>query len=189
MASLQRPGPGGGADQKIAPEVEDVVMALLAKNIMRSKVRTVSPDTSLPDLERALLEARRTGFPVVERGRLVGVVSHSDIVRKLATEQSYAEYMSDFHRNVGGFEDLDPVESIAQVAARVGSRLGSLTVKDVMSRTPVTVSPDDLVSDVAQVMVERRIHRVPVTHEGRLDGIITSFELLAVLADKRVADV
>ena len=44
-------------------------------------------------------------------------------LRKLATEQSYAEYISDFHRNVGGFEDLDPVESIAQVAARVGSRM------------------------------------------------------------------
>jgi CBS domain-containing protein len=153
---------------------------------MRAKVRTVSPETSLPDLERALLEARLTGFPVVDGGRLVGVVSHSDIVRKLATERTYAEYQSDFHRNVGGFEDLDPVESLEQVAKRVGSRLGSLKVKDVMSKAPVTVSPDDLVSDVARLLVERRIHRVPVTHEGRLEGIITSFELMGLIADERV---
>jgi len=153
---------------------------------MQSKVRTVGPDMSLPDLDRAFLEARVSGFPVVEKGRLVGVISRSDIVRKLATEQSYAEYLTDYNRDIGGFEDLASAEPLSQVASRVGSRLGSASVKDMMSPTPVTVSVDDPVSEVARLMVERRIHRVPVIGDGRLEGIITSLDLVRLLtADKR----
>ena len=153
---------------------------------MRTKIRSVGPEVSLPDLERELLEARRTGFPVVADGRLIGVVSQSDIVRKLATEQSYAEYLSDYYRDIGGFEDLDPGESLSQIASRVGARLGSVRVKDVMSPTPVTVSPDDSLRDVARIMVEHHIHRVPVIRAGRLEGIITSLELVSLIADGRV---
>jgi CBS domain-containing protein len=156
-------------------------MVLCARDVMQSKVRTVGPDMSLPELERSFLEARVTGFPVVEAGRLVGVISRSDIVRKLATERSYSEYLADYHRDVGSFEDFEPLESLAQIASRVGARLGSASVKDMMSRTPVTVSVDDPVSEVARLMVERRIHRVPVIGDGRLQGIITSLDLVRLL--------
>jgi len=73
-------------------------MSWTADKLMQTKVRTVAEGTSLPDLERAFLDEGVTGFPVVEAGRLVGVVSRSDVVRKLATEQSYAEYISGYHR-------------------------------------------------------------------------------------------
>jgi CBS domain-containing protein len=161
-------------------------MALCAKDVMRTKVRSIGPEVSLADLERALLEARRTGFPVVKDGRLIGVVSQSDIVRKLATEQIYADYLSEYYRDIGGFEDAEPGESLSQMASRVGASLGPVRVKDVMSRTPVTVSPDDPVRDVAKAMVERNIHRLPVISNGRLLGIITSLELVGLIADGRV---
>jgi len=158
-------------------------MAVCARDLMQTKVRSVGPEVSIPELERAFLEAGVTGFPVVEDGRLVGVVSRSDIVRKLATEQSYAEYLSDYYRDIGGFEDLDPVESLEQMASRVGSRLGTASVRDVMSRSPVTVAPDDPIEAVAKVLVERRIHRVPVTAGGRLEGILTSLDLVRYVAE------
>lgn len=157
-------------------------MAPCARDVMHPKVRTVGPDTSLPDLDRAFLEERVSGFPVVEDGRLVGVVSRSDIVRKLAAEQSYAEYLTDSHFDVGGFEESLPAEPLSEIASRAGARLGSATVKDMMSRNPVTVSVNDPVSEVARLMVERRIHRVPVVSDGRLEGIITSLDLVRLLA-------
>jgi CBS domain-containing protein len=92
-------------------------MALCAKDVMRTKVRSIGPEVSLADLERALLEARRTGFPVVKDGRLIGVVSQSDIVRKLATEQIYADYLSEYYRDIGGFEDAEPGDCWASLPA------------------------------------------------------------------------
>lgn len=162
-------------------------MTLCAKDVMGTKIRSVDPDLLLPDLERALLEARRSGLPVVKNGRLVGVVSQADIVRKLATEQSYAEYISDYYRDIGGYEDTQSGESLSQMAARVGTRLGSIRVRDVMSQTPVTVSPEDPVSRVAQLMVEHQFHRIPVTRDGQLVGIITSLDLVRLLAEESAA--
>lgn len=158
-------------------------MALFARDLMQSKVHSVAPEMPLADLERAFLEAHVTGFPVVEGGRLVGVVSRSDIIRKLAAEQSYAEYVSDYHRDLGGAAEYDHLESIAEVTSRASSRLGSATVKDVMSHSPVTVSPDASVADVARLLVGKRVHRVLVTDDDELEGIITSFDLVQLIAD------
>jgi CBS domain-containing protein len=154
---------------------------------MQSKVRSVDPQLPLSELERAFLEARVSGFPVVDGDRLVGVVSRSDIVRKLAAEQSVAEYVSDYHRDVGGFDEFRTEDRPERLAAQAASRLGAATVADVMSRTPVTVNPNDPIGEVARVLVERKIHRVPVVDDGRLEGIITSLDLVSLIAAGKVA--
>ena len=73
-----------------------------ARDLMSGPPRTVRPDTSLADLERALLDAGVGGFPVVEDGRLVGVVSRSDVVRQLSVEQSLAELLAAPPPEAGG---------------------------------------------------------------------------------------
>jgi len=60
-------------------------------------------------------------------------------------------------------------------------------VRDLMSGSPITVSPDDSLSDVAKVLVDRRIHRVIVTSGEKLEGIITSLDLVRLFAENRVA--
>jgi CBS domain-containing protein len=161
-------------------------MSWTAGKLMQTKVRTVAEGTSLPALERAFLDEGVTGFPVVEEGRLVGVVSRSDVVRKLATEQSYAEYISDYHREICGVQDEEP-EPLSTLAHRAGARLENVCVRDLMSRSPITVSPNDSLNDVAKVLVDRRIHRVVVTSGEKLEGIITSLDLVALFAEDRVA--
>jgi CBS domain-containing protein len=152
---------------------------------MKTEVQTVSPDVPLTDLDKLFIESRVTGFPVVESERLVGVVSRSDIVRKIVTEQSYAEYVSDYYRDVGSFDEPRPADTLPELGSQVGSRLASATVRDVMSREPVSVSADDPISRVAEQLVERRIHRVPVVaSDGRLEGIITSLDLVRLLVDR-----
>ena len=160
-------------------------MATTARDVMKTEVRTVSPDVSLTELDKLFIENRVTGFPVVESERLVGVVSRSDIVRKIVTEQSYAEYVSDYYRDVGSFDEPRPADTQPELGSQVGSRMASATVRDVMSRDPVTVSADDHVSRVAEQLVERQIHRVPViASDGRLAGIITSLDLVGLLIDR-----
>jgi CBS domain-containing protein len=160
-------------------------MAKTARDVMNTEVRTVSPDVPLIDLDKLFIENRVTGFPVVESERLIGIVSRSDIVRKIVTEQSYAEYVSDYYRDVGSFDEPRPADTLPELGSQIGSRLASATVRDVMTQDPVTVSADDSVGQVAERLFERRIHRVPVvSKDGQLVGIITSLDLVALLIDR-----
>jgi CBS domain-containing protein len=154
---------------------------------MQPTVQSVRPSTPLDELERLFLAARVTGFPVVEDGRLVGVVSRSDILRKLAIEQSYAEYISNYYRDQTGFGEADPTESLHDVAVRAGARLEGLCVADLMSHSPVTVDPGTPLRDLARVLAERGIHRILVTKGDELLGIVTSIDLVRLIADDRVA--
>ena len=148
-------------------------------------LQTVAPGVLLSDLDELFIENRVTGFPVVESDQLIGVVSRSDIVRKLVTEQSYAEYVSDYYRDIGSFDGPRTADTPSELGAQIGSRLASATVRDVMSQDAITVSPDDSVATVAERLVERRIHRVPVvSSNGRLEGIITSLDLVGLLVDR-----
>jgi CBS domain-containing protein len=159
-------------------------MPLTAHDVMQSNVHVVPPDMALVDLEREFVAKRVTGFPVVEAGRLVGIVSRSDVVRQLCAEQSLAEIVSDYYGDATGFE---PPATLVEIGDRVGQRLESLRVDDVMVRQVVSVAPDTPLVDVARTLVERHIHRLTVTQGSRLVGIISTFDLVKVIADGRMA--
>jgi CBS domain-containing protein len=159
-------------------------MGLAARDVMQPAVRTVRPDMSLADLERSLSETGDSGCPVVSgAGRLVGVVSRSDILRKLTVEQSYAEYEADYYSDLAISGASQPT---ADIAAEVGRRLGGVCVQDVMSTSPITVQESTPVAEVARVLVERRIHRLPVVDSGALVGIVTTSDLVRAVADGRL---
>jgi CBS domain-containing protein len=162
-----------------------------ASDVMQTSVRSVRPDVSLVDLERAFCEARQGGFPVVdEDDRLVGVVSRADIVRQLVTEQSYAEYESDYYREQKGYGDFEPDEPLERVAARAGGRLEGRHVRDVMSRLPVTVASSTPIQDVAQIFSERGIRRVPLVDlksgHKELVGILTTMDIARAVVEGKL---
>jgi CBS domain-containing protein len=139
----------------------------------------------LPDLERALIEEGVSGFPVVEGDRLVGIVSRSDVVRQLCVEQSVAETLSDYYADLGGCAS-GPVESFQEIGERVGTRIERLRVKDLMIHDLITASPEEPLRDVAARLLERRVHRLPVVVDGSLVGIVTSTDLVRLIAEERV---
>lgn len=160
-------------------------MSLTVADVMRTKLRTVGPGMSLPDLERAFLDERVSGFPVVENERLVGIVSRSDIVRQLSVEQTMGEMISDYYRDLR--ESVPAAsQSVEVIAAHVGRRMESLCVRDVMIEGLITAAPDETLRDVAQRMFDERIHRLLVVDEGRLVGIVTSADYLRLFAEGRV---
>jgi CBS domain-containing protein len=152
-----------------------------ARDLMVSAPRVVSPNRRLTELERDFFAIGVSGFPVVEGGRLVGMITRSDVVRQLCVEQTNAELFSDYHQDLTGFS-APARESLGQIARRVGVRIGDLRVGDVMSRDLVTVDVDDPVDEIARTLVKRHIHRVPVVEDGRLVGIITSLDFVRVFA-------
>lgn len=157
-------------------------MALTAGDVMSPQVMSVGPDLGLPELERAFFDARVSGFPVVEDGRLVGIVSRSDVVRQLCVEGTRAEELSGYYVEVSGF--THPSESLEEIGRRVGARIEKLTVADVMIHDLVTLGPEAPVSQVAALLLERGIHRVLICEGERLVGIVSSTDLVRLVAEQ-----
>ena len=159
-------------------------VTLTACDVMQSDVKTVHPGMPLVELDRAFIDQQVGGFPVVDEGQLVGIVSRSDIVRQFYVEQSLAEMVSDYYHQVEMTVNV-PKQSLVEIGDEVGERLESLHVKDVMIRKLFTVPVSSSVQEVAGVLTAHHIHRVPVIDERRLVGIITALDLVRLLSEGR----
>jgi len=119
--------------------------------VMKSPVLTVGPEATLEEAYKLLLERGIRHLPVVEEGRLVGIVTDRDI--RLATSH------------------LNPK----------GPCPGCTRVGEVMTREVVTAHPLDPVEEAARVMRERKIGCLPVLEDEALVGIVTGIDLLDAL--------
>jgi predicted transcriptional regulator len=161
--------------------------SLTAADVMNSGIKTVSPRMTLPELEESFQRDRVTGYPVVEHAALVGVVSRSDVIRQLCTERHVAETVSDFFFDERDFYELK-MESLQQIADRVGERIESLSVADVMEPDPLTVPLDLPIREVAKRFLSHSIHRLPVVDRADLVGIITTMDLAELIAQGRLVE-
>jgi len=156
---------------------------------MTADPQTVGPKMSVVDLERAFIERHVSGFPVAEGDRLLGVVSRSDVVRSLSVEHTHEEQISDYYRDHPGYRPvLDGESDAAAMAARVGKRIDALTVADVMVKSALTAGPEQGLEDVASLLLSHGIHRLPVIEDGRLVGIVTTLDLVGLIADRRYVE-
>jgi CBS domain-containing protein len=152
----------------------------LAKDVMKTRVITVTPETPLPELARIFSEDEISGAPVVTvDGRLVGIVSKTDLLNRVVqdpsapgmgpvlTELSEATDLSD------GFRSTMPEMESESDRDQLG------TVDDIMEPEVVTVPTSAPLSAVAAKMGTGRIHRVIVVDAGKVRGIITSLDLIS----------
>jgi CBS domain-containing protein len=130
---------------------------------------TVAPECSVSDLARLLLERGCDGACVVESDRLVGVVTTMDLVfqEKQVHLPSILSFM-DF---------AIPLEPPSRLRAEL-DKIAGTTVGEIMTREPVVVEPERLVSEVARSMVDEHLTIVPVIEGDTLVGMITKPALL-----------
>jgi predicted transcriptional regulator len=149
------------------------------EDLMNPDIMTVADDMTTDELARYLIEREISGAPVVDsQGHLIGVVSMTDIGRNMAeSSDGESSSSSDFYRDIAA--DLT-LEDLGQ--RYVEQR--TVTVRDVMTpvihHVPVTAS----VAEAARIMVDRHIHRLVVTQGKEPVGIITSLDLLKMLAEQ-----
>lgn len=128
------------------------------KDIMTSSVTTVDHEARLLD---AALLMRSSGFrhvPVVDNGRLVGIISDRDV--KGASPSLFAEISQEEYNRI--FE--------------------TTPVAKVMTKDPKTVTPDATLKDVVAMMQENKFGAVPIVEgDNKLVGIVTSNDMLALL--------
>jgi predicted transcriptional regulator len=149
------------------------------KDLMNPDIMTVADDMTTDALARYLTEREISGAPVVDsQGHLIGVVSMTDIGRNIAEPSDVeSSRRSGFYRDIAADLTLeDPGERYVEERA--------FTVRDVMTpvihQVPVTAS----VAEAARLMIDRHIHRLVVTRGKEPVGIITSLDLLKMLAEQ-----
>jgi CBS domain-containing protein len=132
-------------------------------DVMTAPVITVSPETPLKRAAALMLEHRISGVPVVADGRLVGVLSETDILFKERTSPQ-RQGLVDWVLHYGD----DP--PAAKLAAR--------TARDAMTTPAVTVQPRRRVADAAALLLDIGIDRLPVVDGDQLVGIVTRSDLV-----------
>lgn len=146
---------------------------LTAQDIMTREVITFSPETSVAEAARVLLEKHINGAPVVKDGRIVGILTQSDLV----TQQKQLNLPSLFTI----FDAVIPLTSTAKVEREM-EKIAALTVGQAMTPEPVSVTPDTNIEDIAGLMVDRKLHTLPVVVDGHVVGIIGMEDILRTLA-------
>lgn len=157
-------------------------MSLNARDVMQRNVLTVSPETTLAELADLLVGKRVGGVPVVESGVVVGVVSRSDFARAVSLERSLAGLAAEADAR----EEFAPGE-IAEPAV-LASHLEGRVVRDFMVATPIMVSPETPIKEVANVLVQRHLHRVLVVDGKTLCGVISALDIVALVAGGKLRE-
>lgn len=161
---------------------------LTARDVMTQDVEVVAPDDEVSDVLSKLAKAEFNGFPVLEEGELVGIVTQGDLVRLFQTEDralwipiglppftETVKYTVDV-----SWDDLDLGVDLARNVNR--------PIREVMSTDVVTVTPD---ADIDRILdlLSGTINRLPVvTDEGALVGIVTREDVIRALRDERRAE-
>lgn len=142
-----------------------------AGDVMTRDVVTVTPDTPVGEIVRLMLSHGISGVPVVDDGRhVVGVVSEGDLLRRaeLGTEK----------RRGGWKTFFTGTEALAGDYVRSHGALA----RDVMTHDVVCVQADTPLADIADLMEDRNIKRVPVLADGVLVGLVSRSNLLRAFA-------
>jgi CBS domain-containing protein len=140
-------------------------------DVMTRQVITVGPDTSIVEAAGLMLENRISGLPVVEgRGRLIGIVTEGDFLRRAETGTA--------RRRSRWLEFFIGPGRLADEFVRTHGR----KVEDVMTPDPRTIAEDTLLEDAVQLMERNNIKRLPVVRDEQLVGILSRANLLSALA-------
>ena len=148
-----------------------------AMDVMTTDVITVDPDMTIQALASRLAERGISGAPVVNpSGSLVGIISEGDLLHRaeIGTARRHRERRRSWW-----------LDHFASDLAREYVKSHGRTVNDIMTRDVVTVTEDTDLGEVAELLEEKRIKRVPVMRAGKIVGIISRANIVrAVGASK-----
>jgi len=141
-----------------------------AHQIMTKTVITVTPRTSIEEAAKIMLRSHISGLPVMEDGKLVGVVSESDFLRRgeIGTGRKRSAFLQFL---------LGPGRAAADFVHERGRR-----IEDVMTPDPVTVEEETPLEELVHLMEKKDVKRLPVMRGKDLIGIVTRSNLLQAVA-------
>ena len=130
----------------------------LVKDYMTAPAISISAETGLSDAHKIMADKKVRRLPVVEKDKLVGIVSLTDV---LEAKPSTASPLSMWE---------------------VGHLVSKMKVKDIMTTDIFSIDQDATIADAARMMLEKKFSGIPVTDNGKLIGIITESDIFRILA-------
>lgn len=148
---------------------------LTARDVMTTKVVSVSPAASLKELAKTFVTTRYSNLPVVdEGGKLVGVISETDLVEQqkplhIPTAITLFDWVFTFGSEKRFREEVD--------------RVTASSVGELCQSEPVTCSPDTPVSEIAGLMSQHKVHMLPVVEQEQLVGVVARLDLIRTMEE------
>lgn len=156
---------------------------ITAADLMNPRVLTVREDLTVRELANVLVENEISGAPVEDRsGKLVGVVSLTDIAAALAEDD---EPDGESERGDFFLSEWEDDGMSREEIEELGLDEAELTVVEIMTPEVFTVREDTPVSEIAEAMIQNHVHRILVTREDRVVGIISTSDLLGLLVEEK----
>ena len=126
---------------------------MYVRNSMTKSPYTITADASIADAVAVLREKGLRRLPVVDGEKLVGLLTENDI------------------------QKVSPTKATSLSIFEINYLLSKLTVKDAMSKKPITIETGNLLEEAAIIMRENKIGTLPVVENGKLVGIITESDI------------
>lgn len=180
------------------------------RDLMTTDVMTVGPDMDLREATDVLVQHHVSGAPVVTNGRLVGVVSVTDLleftqstppVPSAGPEEEVAEFETPAEWEEGleapgayyiewwADAGADVSERFRTVRAPEWDLMAEHVVSEAMTRSLCAVRPDATIASAADYMLRAGVHRVLVQDAGKLVGILTTTDFVRAVAQGRLGEV
>jgi CBS domain-containing protein len=148
---------------------------LTAADIMTKEIHTVHPDTEIAALAKKFVEYNVNAMPVVDdAGKLVGMVTQTDLV-----EQDKPLHIPTVISLFDWVIYLESPKKFTEEVRKVTAR----RVEEICARDVVTCAPEDSVPTIASLMVDNKIHLVPVLSDGRMVGVVSRLDIIRSMSE------
>jgi CBS domain-containing protein len=147
------------------------IRELRVAEISHGEWPTLGPDETVEGAIKLFAESGISGAPVVEDGRLVGIVTEGDLIFRDADIKAPG-----FLDILGGLIPLGSWEEYRKEALKSAG----VTVDEVMTRELITISPDASLAEASTTMADKRVKILPVAEGDALHSVITRMDILTL---------
>jgi CBS domain-containing protein len=149
------------------------VIVMKAKEIMAKEVITVQQDATIEEIAKVLIDNKVSGVPVIDHdGNLVGMVTEGDLLHKETSPR-----IPDFINILGAIIYYNGVERYNEDFKKIMAG----QAKEIMTDKVVVTSEDVEIADVARLMIQHGIKRIPVVKGAKIVGIISRADIIQTL--------
>jgi CBS domain-containing protein len=133
----------------------------LVKDWMTREVITINPDMTLPEAHRLMTDHKIRRLPVIENGRLVGIVTLGDV------------------------REAEPSSATSLSIWEVNYLLAKLKIGEIMTSKPITIAAEETIGEAARLMLEKKVSGLPVVDEKQhVIGIITESDIFRLVVQE-----
>lgn len=148
---------------------------MIAKDIMETAVITVGPDTTVEELADVLVNNKVSGVPVVdEEGNLLGIVTEGDLLHKEISPRVPIT-ISPVFGGLASLKDFEKYQSDMK-------KLSATKASEIMTTKLYTVQETADIKEIASLMVDNKVNRIPVLIGTKLAGIVSRADIIKTLA-------